>query len=147
MRGMFLLQLGKYVSAESELVHSLDMGAPDTPMLYWMGELYWKTGRYQYALDAFNEALRREPLNDCVWNSLGITYHRLGEVDSSLICFSKAIEINSDVGFYYVNRSFLHGMKRNRSAQAWDLEKYRGLTRSGTERRRPLVERGLLEDV
>ena len=68
--------------------------APDHPVLmYALGDLNMKTGRYQDAITIFKQADARGLHQNIVHTSLGLCYEGLGKNDEAKIEFQKAIEI------------------------------------------------------
>jgi Flp pilus assembly protein TadD len=68
--------------------------APDHPvLLYALGDLNMRTGRYGDALTIFKQADARGLHQNLVHTSLGLCYEGLGRKDEAKVEFQKAVEI------------------------------------------------------
>lgn len=63
--------------------------------LYWISKCHYKLNNYGYALKYANSALAIESvkINDEIYYILGMTHHRLENLDSAIINYQKAIDI------------------------------------------------------
>jgi tetratricopeptide (TPR) repeat protein len=63
--------------------------------LFWnnLGDDYKKAGRYDKAIEAYQEAIRLEPEYAWHWSSLGDAYKEAGQYDKAIEAYQEAIRI------------------------------------------------------
>ena len=59
-----------------------------------LGNLYFDTGKFQDAIQAYSRYLNLNPNNANVWTDLGVMYRRNGNHDEAISSFEKAIEFD-----------------------------------------------------
>ena len=59
-----------------------------------LGNLYFDTGKFQDAIQAYSKYLNLNPNNANVWTDLGVMYRRNGNHDEAISSFEKAIEFD-----------------------------------------------------
>ena len=57
------------------------------------GNIFLKRGKFDDALDFFEQALFLNPDNPDLWNYKGITLRSLGRYEEAMECFNKSLEI------------------------------------------------------
>jgi len=67
-------------------------------------DLYYKQGKFQEALQAFDRVLEIEPGHAGAWNGRGICLKELGRYEEAIQCFNKVIAINPGDEEVYYNR-------------------------------------------
>jgi hypothetical protein len=77
-----------------------DSSGPD---LFSQGLSYFKSGKYEEALDIFQELTEKDDSNHKAWNALGVTLAKMGEHDSARICFHNALVYDPDNATYKKN--------------------------------------------
>ena len=58
-----------------------------------LGNLYFDTGKFQDAIQAYSKYLRSNPNSANVWTDLGVMYRRNGNPAEAISSFEKAIEL------------------------------------------------------
>ncbi len=63
--------------------------------LYWISKCHYRMDNYGYALQYGNEAIEmaKENVDDEIHYILGLSYHRLGSLDTAIIEYQKAIDL------------------------------------------------------
>ena len=59
-----------------------------------LGNIYFDTGKFQDAIQAYSKYLSLNPNNANVWTDLGVMYRRNGNLTEAISSFEKAIELN-----------------------------------------------------
>jgi tetratricopeptide (TPR) repeat protein len=59
-----------------------------------LGNLYFDTGKFQDAIQAYSKYLGLNPNNANVWTDLGVMYRRSGNPNEAISSFDKAIELD-----------------------------------------------------
>ena len=114
--GRFLFKDGKTQEAIEHYneVVALKSYYADTLVYNDRGNAYAKLGRYQRAIDDFNEAIRRNPANFYSYNYRGIVYAKLGQDQRAMNDFNQAVRLNPDYADSYHNRALFYlNLKNN----------------------------------
>ncbi|MBA7484658.1 Photosystem I assembly protein Ycf3 [subsurface metagenome] len=72
-----------------------------------MGALSEIVGQYDIAIQNFQQALKIDPHNADVWNSLGWTWARKGSPNDALRCFDRAISEDKQCTMAWVNKGIV----------------------------------------
>ena len=83
-------QSGRMLSLEREVENN------PKNLAAWLelGNLYFDTGKFQDAIQAYSKYLSLNPNNANVWTDLGVMYRRSGNPAEAVSSFEKAIEMN-----------------------------------------------------
>lgn len=65
-------------------------------------------GLLELAVGAYQEALARNPDDDCFYHNLGWLYWRLGQKEASVDSFKQAITLNRAVGLYHLSLGLVY---------------------------------------
>ena len=65
-------------------------------------------GKYQQAIDNFNEAIELDPEYADVYNNRGVAYAILGDNDQAIADFNKVLEIEPNDTQAYLNRGLTY---------------------------------------
>jgi tetratricopeptide (TPR) repeat protein len=92
---------------------------------YWieLGEKHWVDSNKdeevaKEAMECFDRALDRDPLNAHAWSNKGLILKNLNRLEDALMCYEKALEINpSFVNGWYNKGVLLRKMNRFDEAQ------------------------------
>src|SRR2546430_2499924 len=68
------------------------------------GTMFYRNSEYVSAADAFSEAIARNPRSAAAWNNRAAARLRLGEVNSAIADYNKAIELAPNDAEIYYNR-------------------------------------------
>jgi len=68
------------------------------------GNVYYRVGLYQQALEDFSKAIDLDPDHAAAFNNRGNTYDKLGQPDKAIADLTTAIEIAANYGEAYYNR-------------------------------------------
>lgn len=144
-RGHVLFAMRQYLDAETSYGRAGLYGMPDSYLVYQLGEIKWKTGRYHEAIEVFQRGLTYFPENACILNSMGISYMYLGDNTKALSFYDRAISADPKVPFFYDNRSGIRRALGDEEGAINDMIAFRNLSRPPSSTGyRPLVERGLI---
>jgi tetratricopeptide (TPR) repeat protein len=61
---------------------------------YIIGNIYYKEGQYDEALQHFKEAIRINPKNDKAYNNLGCTYFQKIQFQEAINCLKESLKIS-----------------------------------------------------
>jgi len=61
-----------------------------------LARLYTKVGDYDRAFDTYRKAMAKHPKDAALWYELGLCHHRRKDLNESVKCFNKAIEIDPE---------------------------------------------------
>ena len=78
----------------------------------WRGTVYFKSGDYQAALDAFGEALKRDAKDHETYVERGRVYAALGQPAKALADYDKALELNPKYKAVYYSRGLANAELR-----------------------------------
>jgi tetratricopeptide (TPR) repeat protein len=81
------------------------------------------TKDFEHAVDYFNAAIRRENRNPVLYNKLGLSYLRLGNLRAAKYDFQKAIKLNSKFADGINNLGAVEYMKKDYGAAAKQFKK------------------------
>jgi cytochrome c-type biogenesis protein CcmH/NrfG len=88
-----------------------------------LGHLYFDAGRYDDAIQAYQEALERDPENGDLWTDLGVMHRRSGNPQQALESFDRAISLSPRHEIARFNRGIvlLHDLDRTEDGiRAWE---------------------------
>lgn len=78
-----------YQAALKQDPHNLDA-------LRHLARLYTKVGDFDRAFDTYRRAMAKHPKDAALWYELGLCHHRRKDLNESVKCFNKAIEIDPE---------------------------------------------------
>ena len=88
-----------------------------------LGHVYFDTGKYDKAINAYEKALKLNPRNADVLTDLGIMYRRSGQPDKAIEAFNKAIAVDPKHETSRFNKGIvlMHDLKdRDSAIRAWE---------------------------
>lgn len=96
---------GTFVSTAAFALTSLALaacvtGAPQGEQ----GRVFYESGNYLSAADAFSEDIRRHPRSAAAWNNRAVARVRLGDLNGAVRDYNRAIELAPTDGELYFNR-------------------------------------------
>ena len=91
--------------------------------LHNMGIIYYNLGRYQQAIEYFNQAIREKHDYSTAHYSLGNTYLLLGQHQFALGQYNETIEIRPDHANAYNSRAFIYLLHENMIAGCSNAQK------------------------
>ena len=68
-----------------------------------LGDLFQKQGRYNEAIEAYQQALNLKPDNAHLWNEFGNVNYNAGFLDSAINAYFQAIRLDERLGWAYTN--------------------------------------------
>jgi tetratricopeptide (TPR) repeat protein len=92
------LELGHLEDAEKNLKTAVSVAPDDAFTLSILGNLKFREGKYDEALDALGRAAKGEPQNPEIQNFLGLTLSQKGMRNAAEAAFRKAILLNPNYG-------------------------------------------------
>jgi len=108
--------------AEAHFKTALELNPNHASAYMWFASMRGTQRRFNEAIDLYHESLRVDPLGKIPYANLPGTYAYLGQNDTALDLYVKAVEIHSDWPTAYQNLSMhLHGLGRLDEAVAWGL--------------------------
>jgi tetratricopeptide (TPR) repeat protein len=90
--------LGDYADADKWLTRSLQKAPQDAEAWYYLGRTKYNENRFEEAVTAFHECLKRQPRNIKAQDNLGLSYQALGREDEAIAAYRTAIAWQADVG-------------------------------------------------
>ena len=72
-----------------------------------LGNIWFDTGKYGKAIEAYEKSLAIKPDNPDVWTDLGVMYRRSGKPDKAIECFDRAIAIDPKHDTPYFNKGIV----------------------------------------
>ena len=88
-----------------------------------LGHLYFDTGQYEKAVEAYEKSLALAPSRPDVWTDLGVMYRRTGDPSQAVKCFDHALSIDPGHEQALFNKGIvlMHDIKDlNAALQAWE---------------------------
>ena len=88
-----------------------------------LGNLYFDTGQFQKAIDAYKKSLALNPNNADVWTDMGVMYRRNGQPLEAIQAFDKAVAVDPghEVSRFNKGIVLMHDLEDSKSAiQAWN---------------------------
>jgi tetratricopeptide (TPR) repeat protein len=89
-QGISTAQSARMLSLEREV----EKNPSSQPAWLELGNIYFDTGKFQDAIQAYSKYLSLNPNNPDVWTDLGVMYRRIGNPAEAVSSFDKAIELN-----------------------------------------------------
>ncbi|MEK7866451.1 MAG: protein kinase [Planctomycetota bacterium] len=135
MRGRILFdEFGDLVTARTEFEAAISADPSHEYVLAAQARMAAADGDLGRALNFARQALERTKSLDDVYFVMGFIYgdNRYLDLDKSLECFNKAIELNPTVAASWGNRSVVRYMRHEYQAGLVDAEKAIELTRGGS---------------
>jgi tetratricopeptide (TPR) repeat protein len=86
-----------------------------------------QAGRYDQALQAFDQALKLKPKDPALLTYKGIVYYAKGRNDQALQLFDEAIKLNPNYGRAYYQRGMIHYNQEKYGQALPDFIKAKGL--------------------
>jgi cytochrome c-type biogenesis protein CcmH/NrfG len=87
-----------------------------------LGHLYFDTGQYEKAVQAYEKSLELDPSRPDVWVDLGVMYRRTGDPTQAVKCFDRALSVDAGHETALFNKGvvLMHDIKDlNAALQAW----------------------------
>jgi tetratricopeptide (TPR) repeat protein len=72
-----------------------------------IGDILRDQGKFEDALNSYNQAIEADPSNSNAWSSKGNALADLGEYNQSLTAHNKAVELDPQSAFAWVNKGFV----------------------------------------
>jgi tetratricopeptide (TPR) repeat protein len=95
-------ELEKAIAAQTKFLEK----NPDNSAAYNdRGNLYYRAGLYQQAVEDYSKAIDLDPDNAAAFNNRGNTYDKLGQPDKAIAGLTQAIEIDANYKEAYYNRA------------------------------------------
>jgi Flp pilus assembly protein TadD len=88
--------LGDYADADRWLTRSLQEAPQDSEAWYYLGRTKYNENRFEEAVSAFEQCLKRDPRNINAEDNLGLSYQGLGRTDEAIAAYRTAIEWQAD---------------------------------------------------
>jgi tetratricopeptide (TPR) repeat protein len=92
------LEMGHFADAEKNIKTALSVAPDDAFSLSILGNLKFRQGKYDEALDALSRAAKKDPRNAEIQNFLGLTLSQKGMRTAAETAFRKAIILNPNYG-------------------------------------------------
>lgn len=108
--GIAYLKAHKYTEAIQKFEEALAIKESDKlnlDILYYKGNAQVKAGLYKEALDTYTDIIKMKPGDSSSYRARGDIYRRLGEFDSGLAEYDKAIDLDKNNYDYYFGKYFL----------------------------------------
>lgn len=83
----------------------------------------FKQGKYEKALEHFNEALARNSMDPDLWHDRGVCQFHLGRKREALHDMDKALELQPHYSYRYSSRAFMKGHLRDLEGAIADYRK------------------------
>ncbi|NJM14486.1 MAG: tetratricopeptide repeat protein [Bacteroidales bacterium] len=106
LRSIYLEQ-GDTTAAIESLKEGLNK-LKDSDLARELANLYIITNRAEEALKYINIILETDDSNDVIWFTKGVLVDRVGDKETALACYKKAIELNPQYFDAYYNLSVIH---------------------------------------
>jgi len=95
-------ELEKAIAAHTKFLEK----NPDNSAAYNdRGNVYYRAGLYQQAVEDYSKAIEVDPNNAAAFNNRGNAYDQLGQSDKAIVDLTKAIEIDANYKEAYYNRA------------------------------------------
>jgi tetratricopeptide (TPR) repeat protein len=92
---------------------------PNDPQAYNMrGSVYGRAGRYQEALEDFNQAIRIDPKYAQAYANRALVHREMKRPDRALADFNRAIELDPNYSAAYVGRGIIYRQQGRHSNQS-----------------------------
>lgn len=99
--------------ADKLFAQAIEMGADDAEVHFKRGDVLISAGKLEDAAASLRAAVRRDPLHENAYASLGYVYGELGNLDSSLSAYKNALDISPGKPLLHNNVGFtLFKMKK-----------------------------------
>ena len=102
-RGIDLYQSGEFQDAITQLGIAIQLG-PSSLAYSWRGLAYHALGRYESAVQDYNEANALDPGDKDLHYNRGNAYYDLGDYDSAIDNYSEAIRLDGEFAEAYFRR-------------------------------------------
>ena len=79
-------------------------GCVTAPPSTEQGRIYYESGSYLSAADAFTEEIRRHPRSAAAWNNRAVARVRLGDLNGAIRDYNRAVELAPSDAEIYFNR-------------------------------------------
>jgi len=91
-----------------ELLLAVSRDAPEKPFVFTnLGLAYFKLQQHEPALEAFRQAVSRNPRDAVAFNHLGILQRQQGEFEAARQSYQRALEIDSNYALAHLNLGIL----------------------------------------
>jgi tetratricopeptide (TPR) repeat protein len=117
--GMAYFELGKYAEAERWLNRARSADRTMIASEYNLGRIAFETGRYEDALNHFENILRQDPQNVMVLKAAAYTYIRTGDFSKAEAYYSRVMNLvpeSADDGYNYA--LVLHAIEKYEECEA-----------------------------
>jgi tetratricopeptide (TPR) repeat protein len=116
-----------------------------TPQVYYnRGLIYSKQGKYQRAIEDYDEAIRLDPKLGIAYFGRGNTYSKLHHYRQAIKDFSEAIRIDPNYIGAYNNRGICYG---ELGCQTLSIKDYSEIIRIDPKNARAYNNRGVIYDI
>jgi tetratricopeptide (TPR) repeat protein len=99
--------------------------AQDVQSYIDQGIKHSQAGRYDQALQAFDQALKLKPNDPALITYKGIVYYARGQNDQAMKAFEAAIKLNSNFGRAYYQRGMIYQSQEKYRPALEDIQKAR----------------------
>jgi len=90
---------------------------------YFRGLQHYFRNEFQSAIEAFEKAIELQPDYAAPWDSMGVTFGKIGDYDKSLEAFNKAIELEPDYAAAWYNKACVYSLKGDKEKALKHLSK------------------------
>jgi len=101
--------------------------AQDVQSAIDQGIKHSQAGRYDQALQAFDQALKLKPNDPALITFKGIVYYARGQNDQAMKAFEAAIKLNPNFGRAYYQRGMIYEKQEKYDQAVADLQKAKSL--------------------
>jgi tetratricopeptide (TPR) repeat protein len=101
--------------------------APDVQSYITQGIENSQAGRYDQALQAFDQALKLKPKDPALITYKGIVYYARGKNDQAMQLFEEAIKLNPNFGRAYYQRGMIYQHQEKYDKALEDITKAKNL--------------------
>ncbi|MDR2972411.1 MAG: tetratricopeptide repeat protein [Bacteroidales bacterium] len=121
-RGDVRLQLSDYKGAIEDYGLALDF-EQHAEIYYIRGEIYRRLEENEKALEEFNRYISEGYADPEIYTLTGITFGKIGDIENSIVCFTKALEMDSNYTFAYYNRAYAKFISSDYAGSLSDCKK------------------------
>lgn len=100
---IYLENSGCYKQAENKYKELLKWDKNQADVLFYLGMLYYKTNRYQQALDLLFKSSELEPSNGLQHYNIGLVLEKIGNISQAIQAYQQAIALEPHWSTPYIN--------------------------------------------
>ena len=138
--GNILLQMKKYIEAETVYKNALKISDKSAELFYNLGIVYSSLHKYKEAINYYDKSLTINKSNKFVFNNMGIAMKELGNYENAKENFNKAIALDGSFSEAIFNLGMTM-LLTNPNKIAW--EKYEFRKKINNERKKQLNNKGI----